>query len=337
MEPLGSILIAAGALTEEQLQDGLRAQQQHRGRLGTNLVERDYLDLDRLSWALAKQRGVPLLGPKELESASDRALVLMPKRVAQAHLAVPLALENRALVVAMANAWDPQAVDALERELRSRVVARLAPELLVMRYLERYYDLEIDRPVPVRRHLTREELRAAIARGEVDASRLGRLAPDESLAAEADGVVVRTPSEVAEGGRECQGEASGAHRVEVGVARRAGPRGAPADPRCARGGAGDPGASAGVVLVASPGGGAACTCAAWIAGGACPGSACVCGARPDPQADHAGVRPGQCSGLSARAAASATGATRQAGHAGVRSAGRRSCATTSSASSCPGH
>ncbi len=149
-ELLGSLLLRKGLLTKAQLDAGLAAQARHKGRLGTNLVELRFLSIAQLGAALLEQRGGTLATKDELDSAT--ANVLVSKRVAKLHLAVPIRVENRVLLVAMASAWDADAVDALERELRSRVQAKLAPELVVLRYLDRIYDVKASRPVSVYDH-----------------------------------------------------------------------------------------------------------------------------------------------------------------------------------------
>jgi len=50
---LGELLVAAGLLTVAQVEQALRAQVMWGGRLGTNIVELHYLELDPLSNALA--------------------------------------------------------------------------------------------------------------------------------------------------------------------------------------------------------------------------------------------------------------------------------------------
>lgn len=149
-ELLGSLLLRQGHITKAQLDAGLAAQAKHKGRLGTNLVELKLLTLNQLAKALAEQRGGTLAAKEELDAAT--ANVLVSKRVAKQHLVVPIRVDNRILVVAMASAWDQAAVDALERELRSRVQAKLAPELVVLRYLDRMYDVSAGRPVSVYDH-----------------------------------------------------------------------------------------------------------------------------------------------------------------------------------------
>src|SRR5213075_2205969 len=59
MPRLGELLVAAGLLTVEQVERALRAQVLWGGRLGTNIVELHYLDLDPLSKVLGRQHQMP--------------------------------------------------------------------------------------------------------------------------------------------------------------------------------------------------------------------------------------------------------------------------------------
>ncbi|MEO7730494.1 MAG: hypothetical protein ABIY55_05940, partial [Kofleriaceae bacterium] len=59
MPRLGELLVAAGLLTVEQVEQAVRAQVMWGGRLGTNLVELGYIDLDKLATALSRQHGIP--------------------------------------------------------------------------------------------------------------------------------------------------------------------------------------------------------------------------------------------------------------------------------------
>src|SRR5258705_9050049 len=73
MARLGELLVAAGLLTVEQVEQALRAQVMWGGRLGTNLIELGYLDLDALSKALGRQHRLPPALARHFDKA-DRAL-----------------------------------------------------------------------------------------------------------------------------------------------------------------------------------------------------------------------------------------------------------------------
>src|ERR1043165_265155 len=59
MPRLGEHLVAAGLTTADQVERALRAQVLWGGRLGTNLVELHFLELDPLSTTLGRQHRLP--------------------------------------------------------------------------------------------------------------------------------------------------------------------------------------------------------------------------------------------------------------------------------------
>ena len=70
---LGELLVQAGLLSRQQIEQALRGQVMWGGRLGTNLVELQLLDLDTLSRVLARQHALPAAFAVHFEAA-DRAL-----------------------------------------------------------------------------------------------------------------------------------------------------------------------------------------------------------------------------------------------------------------------
>ncbi len=91
MARLGELLVAAKLLTAEQVEQALRAQVMWGGRLGTNLIELGFLDLDTLSVALGRLHGQPAALARHFEKA-DRALQqLLSPDVAERFSCVPLA------------------------------------------------------------------------------------------------------------------------------------------------------------------------------------------------------------------------------------------------------
>ena len=69
MGRLGELLVAAGLLDADKLEQALRAQIVWGGRLGTNLVELGFIDLDELSRALGRLHGVPAALARHFEKA----------------------------------------------------------------------------------------------------------------------------------------------------------------------------------------------------------------------------------------------------------------------------
>ncbi|MGC4117702.1 MAG: hypothetical protein QM765_24725 [Myxococcales bacterium] len=140
-ERLGSILLAKQLITPAQLDDALKVQVIYGGRLGTNLVELGYLDLDALAGALAEQMRFPAATAQEFDAVPEETLAFLKAEAAEKHLAFPLHVEGRKLVVAMATPTDFAAVDALGFATGLRIVPKVAPELRLSYYLEKRYGI----------------------------------------------------------------------------------------------------------------------------------------------------------------------------------------------------
>ncbi|HEY6035735.1 MAG TPA: hypothetical protein VIV58_15780, partial [Kofleriaceae bacterium] len=120
---LGTLLLRNAAIGLSQLEAALRNQVLYGGRLGTNLVELGFLDLELLSTYLAELTGLPVATPTLLDDA-DRAL-LDKLGADEAHRlrAIPLGmLETGGAAVAMVDPADAHAVEALGNSYESRTV-----------------------------------------------------------------------------------------------------------------------------------------------------------------------------------------------------------------------
>ncbi|HWU86104.1 MAG TPA: hypothetical protein VN253_02470, partial [Kofleriaceae bacterium] len=121
MARLGELLVAAGLVTADQVERGLRAQVLWGGRLGTNLVELEHIDLDALSKMLARQLRLPAALARHFEKG-DRALQQrLPAPVAERHRVVPLvrigAKQEQIAIAVMSPLDEPalaQIADALD-------------------------------------------------------------------------------------------------------------------------------------------------------------------------------------------------------------------------------
>src|ERR1044071_6503547 len=90
MPRLGELLVAAGLLAIEQVEQALRAQVQWGGRLGTNLVELHYLELDPLSKALGRQHRLPAALARHFEKADAELQRRLPGELARRVSWIPL-------------------------------------------------------------------------------------------------------------------------------------------------------------------------------------------------------------------------------------------------------
>jgi hypothetical protein len=144
MPRLGELLVAAGLLTVEQVEQALRAQVLWGGRLGTNLVELHHLELDPLAKALGRQHRLPAALARHFEGADPELQQRLPVEIAERLSCVPLLRLGRGNHVAIASlaplAPDQLAVvaEALGVEI-GRLIPAIAAELRIRYQLERVY------------------------------------------------------------------------------------------------------------------------------------------------------------------------------------------------------
>ena len=138
---LGALLVNKGLITPQQLDEALAAQKIFGGRLGTCLVEMDFLDSEVLGANLGEQLNFPVATLEELQSVSAHALSLIPADMAGRLSALPLSQGGRRLKVAMVNPQDYGACEALGFSTGLRIVPCLAPEARLAFFLEQHYGI----------------------------------------------------------------------------------------------------------------------------------------------------------------------------------------------------
>ena len=109
---LGSLLVAAGALTEEQLAAALEEQAETGRRLGRVIVEAGFASEHNVAQALAEQMGIAFLDLRRLE-IDPNAVALLPEKLARRYGALPVRLDDDAMLVAIADPTDVIARDDL--------------------------------------------------------------------------------------------------------------------------------------------------------------------------------------------------------------------------------
>ena len=139
---LGSVLLRAGAITQQQLTMALTIQARSSKKLGEILLSEGLITSSRLAEALSEQLKLPLLvlGAEEPEPA---AILLVPRSVAARLNLLPLRIEKDGrLLVAMADPLDLLAQD--EVQLTANCGIRIAVATLdsIRQNLPRFYSLE---------------------------------------------------------------------------------------------------------------------------------------------------------------------------------------------------
>jgi hypothetical protein len=136
---LGEMLIRDGRMTEEQLTQALATQRKVGGRLGTIMVEMGLVDLDALTVYLGLELGIPIATGAALERAKKLAVRLLTPAQAVQYRCVPLLIQDRQLVAAIEDPLDMEILGELQEITGHRILPRVAPEIRIYYYIERYY------------------------------------------------------------------------------------------------------------------------------------------------------------------------------------------------------
>ncbi len=141
---LGTLLLRNAAIGLAQLEAALRNQVLYGGRLGTNLVELGFIDLETLSTYLAELSGFPVATPGLLDGADADLISAVGGEEAHRLRVIPLghlADGAESVAVAFVDPTDRDAIAALETRLGVKITAYVVPELRALYYLEKHFGL----------------------------------------------------------------------------------------------------------------------------------------------------------------------------------------------------
>ena len=135
---LGDTLMNAGLVSRQQLDEALAVQNTTGQKLGQTLVSLGYLTDAALLQTLCADAGIPFLSEAEVQP-EPAAIALIPLDLARSHAVVPLRIESRHLVLAMADPFDLLTIRALTRAAGRSVRVIGAQRDSVLRAIENAY------------------------------------------------------------------------------------------------------------------------------------------------------------------------------------------------------
>lgn len=141
---LGTLLLRDAVISLSQLEAALRTQVLYGGRLGTNLVELDFIDLSTLGSYLSAILGVPVATPEHLDQVDEKLIGEFGSELADLYTAIPLGMDPDdpgKLAVAMSDPRNADALEELARRCGYPIQPYVAAELRIYYYLEKYYGL----------------------------------------------------------------------------------------------------------------------------------------------------------------------------------------------------
>jgi len=135
---LGEMLLKAGLITQDRLQEALEAQKKNGGKLGYNLVKLGYVKEDEITQLLSEQYGVPSINLRHFE-IDESVINLIPSEVSQKYLVLPVNRTGATLTIAMADPTNVFAMDDIRFMTGYTVEPVVASEMAIREAIEKYY------------------------------------------------------------------------------------------------------------------------------------------------------------------------------------------------------
>lgn len=137
-QKIGQILIDKGLINSEQLETALGAQRLTGKFFGEILVSRGYCTEEQIAKSLSEQLGFAFIDV-HLMPVEPKVTEIIPKDLCVKYMLVPLYTTANTLTVAMMNALDVQAVDALQAKSGLRVKPVFACPSAIRQAIEKSY------------------------------------------------------------------------------------------------------------------------------------------------------------------------------------------------------
>ena len=138
---LGELLLAAGTITQEELERGLELQKTQKGRLGEVLIANGIITEDQLIEALQMQLGIEYVDLSKINIPTELASVV-PKNIAKQYQVVPVRQKKDELYLAMADPLNFYAIEEVRKAVRKKVVPMVAHSAAVERAIQVLYGNE---------------------------------------------------------------------------------------------------------------------------------------------------------------------------------------------------
>lgn len=142
-EAVKQALLASQALSQDQLDAAAADCRKSDQDLFRYLMNEEIVDEEDITKAVSQASGIPYIYLDDQVDLDPQTLDLLPREVAEKHMAVPLGLEENLLVVAMMDADDIQQVNYLSQVLNRRLKVYIASQSSVRTALQQY-EVKID-------------------------------------------------------------------------------------------------------------------------------------------------------------------------------------------------
>lgn len=142
---LGDLLLRAGVISPEQLEQALSQQTSWGGKLGTILVRMGALSEDLLVKALSRQLNIPRADLSQI-SIPPPLRSRLTKEVCEEYNVIPLRYdaEKRAVLLAVSDPFNVVVIDDLSRRINLKIETHLAGETQILDAIKQQYGARIE-------------------------------------------------------------------------------------------------------------------------------------------------------------------------------------------------
>jgi len=135
---IGEMLVSAGKVSSDQLEQALEQQQKAGGRLGTHLVKLGFLEDDELVEFLSQRYGVPAINLAEVE-IDETIIKIIPPDVSRKYTILPVSKAGARLTIAMVDPTNVFAMDDIKFMTGYNVEPVVASEAALREAIDKYY------------------------------------------------------------------------------------------------------------------------------------------------------------------------------------------------------
>lgn len=135
---IGELLVEAGLVTLEQLENALKIQKNKNKRLGKLLIELGYVNELQVAEALSKKFSFPIVDCNNY-TITEQLLSIIPKETAEKKIVMPLELKDKKLLLAVADPLDWESRDEIAFNTGLNIAVAVSTETSIINAIETYY------------------------------------------------------------------------------------------------------------------------------------------------------------------------------------------------------
>src|SRR5881397_2529365 len=178
---IGEMLLKAGYISQEQLNEALDHQKKNGGKIGYNLVKLGFVREDDITNLLSEQYGVPSINLRHFD-IDEGVIKLIPTEVAQKYLVIPVNRTGATLTIAMVDPTNVFAMDDIKFMTGYNVEPVVASEIAIKEAIDQYYGsshaIELKKVMDEMAETEAENLEVLEDQEEMDAQRLEAASED---------------------------------------------------------------------------------------------------------------------------------------------------------------